>query len=299
MKKILMIIAVLAIMLTGCGEKTTEKITVVTTVFPAYDFARSIGGDAVELKLLVKPGGDVHSFEPSPSDIAAINQCDLFIYTGGENDSWVDTVLKSAKGIETLKMTDCVDIINEVHNHDGEEHTKPDEHVWTSPENAVKICNAINEKLCKASPGNKKIYTANTKKLTEEIESIDDEIAYIVNTSQRKDLIFADRFAMRYFTEYYGLKVTSAFPGCSGETEADPQTITEIIEKVKAEKIPVVLYGELSNTAMADTVCKETGAEKMLLHSCHNLTKEDFEAGKTYVDIMKDNAEVLREALGK
>ena len=298
MKKIFCIIIAAVLILSGC-ERTEENdgITVVTTVFPAYDFVRSIAGDEVNIKLLIKPGGDVHSYEPSPADIMAVNECDLFIYTGGKNDSWVETVLESAEDVRVLKMTECVELIEEIHHHESGEHAEPDEHVWTSPYNAIKICNAICGELCEADPENKELYKANNRDYTRELDELDREIWDVVESAEKNTLVFADRFAVRYFTERYGLEVMSAFPGCSGETDADPKTVSELIEKVKTESISVVFYAELSNTAMAETVKDATGAKMRLFHSCHNLSAEDFEAGRTYLDIMKDNLFYLKEAV--
>ena len=299
MKKLLCIILACIFVFSGCGKidnKASEKLSVVVTVFPPYDFVRRIAGDKVELKMLLKPGGDVHSYEPTPQDIMEISECGLFIYTGGENDSWVENVLGSAKNVKTLKMMDCVELIEE--SHEGHDHeSEPDDHVWTSPVNAAKIAERIGEELCALDPDNADAYRSNTESYVSELRELDAEFQQTVDNGVRRKLIFADRFPVRYFTERYGLEYLSAFPGCSGETEADPATIADIIDEVKDDGIPVVLYGEMSDQKTADTVALATGAEKRMFHSCHNLSKEDFESGKTYIDIMKDNISVLREAL--
>lgn len=296
MKRLILMLTLLCLIFSGCSRVESDKVTVVTTIFPPYDFVREIAGDKVDIKMLLKPGGDLHSFEPSPTDIAAVSECDIFIYTGGENDSWVDGILKNAENTSSLAMMDCVDIIEDEHTGHSHEQ-KADEHVWTSPVNAAKISEGIFKKLCEKDPENEGVYRKNLENYVAKLYELDKEIKSITASAKRNKLIFADPFAMRYFAEEYGLKCHSAFSGCTGEAEADPKTVASLIEEVKAENIPVILYGEFSNQAMADTIADATGAEKMLFHSCHNLSGDDFKSGRTYLDIMYQNASVLKEAL--
>lgn len=305
----------IAILLCGCAAEppkaNKEKLSVITTIFAPYDFVRQIGGDRVSVKMLLNPGADAHSYEPSPNDIVRISECDLFIYTGGENDEWVNELLKSNKNINTLKMLDCVDTLDEEikdgmagHEHSGHDehsghngHGEADDHVWTSPENAVKIVEKIRGQLCAKDPKNAAYYTENAAAYTAELQKTDSEFREIVKNAKRKTLIFGDRFPVRYFVEEYGLDYYAAFPGCSSSVEANPRTVEYLINKIKSEKIPSVFYIELSDRRMAKVLSEETGAKMLLFHSAHNVSAEDFKNGITYLEIMENNEKALKEAL--
>ena len=297
----------------GCASEPPQTkqengtLQVVATMFPGYDFARAVGGEQVSLTMLLPPGSETHSFEPTIQDIAKIQSCDLFIYTGGESDAWVDGILDSieAANVTILKMMDTVTVAEEEHKegmeaeHDEEEGDEPeyDEHIWTSPVNAIKICQAVEESLSALDPEHKTTYRANYDAYVAQLQTLDEEFRTVTQSPVRDTLIFADRFPFRYFVDEYGLDYYAAFPGCSTETEPSAQTVAFLIDKVKDEEIPVVFYIEFSNEKMADTICEATGAEKRLLHSCHNVTKREMEQGVTYVELMTQNVQALREAL--
>ena len=293
-------------LLCSCTAETPktdkEKLSIITTIFAPYDFVRQIGGDKVTVKMLLKPGTDAHSYEPSPKDIIKISNCDLFIYTGGENDEWVNELLKNNSNINSLKMLDCVDTIEEeikdgMTGHADAKHGEADDHVWTSPKNAIKIAEKISEQLCANDPKNAEYYTENTSLYTDELKKIDGEFCEIVKNAKRKTIIFGDRFSARYFVEEYGLNYYAAFPGCSSSVEANPKTIEYLINKINAEKIPAVFYIELSDMRTAKVLSEETNTKTLLFHSAHNVSAEDFKNGITYLDIMKDNEKTLTEAL--
>ncbi len=478
---------------TGCTTITTQpknnnsdQLSIVTTIFPQYDFARQIAGDHANITMLLKPGAESHSYEPTPQDMKAIENCDLFIYTGGENDVWVDDLLQTLgeKKPDTLRLIDCVPTMNEEivegmeheHEHEtileadikdrplsdflgdyqsvlpyfengtldayisqeAEEHEKSfdtmkqeflkrkfsdyktisiqdssvtvttssgsmsgeyaytgfqtekdddgdirsvwygykikspiagmpmyltfndheigethseedeqtkhihmrygndsiealmdvddwaptyfvsdataeeirtaitehthhdeemDEHVWTSPTNAIKIVNKISELMCEKDKKNADTYTANCKEYIAQLESLDQAFIEVVENAKRKTILFGDRFPFLYFAKQYGLNYFAAFTGCSSETEASAATVKFLIDRVKAEDIPVVFTIELSNEKIADSICEATGAKKLTLYSCHNITKEQMETGETYLSMMTKNVESLRTAL--
>ena len=298
-KKLVCLLFACCLIFSGCGKVVkSDKLKVVTTIFPPYDFAREIAGDRADVTMLLKPGGDIHSFEPTPQDIALISECDLFIYTGGDNDEWVENLLGSLDCVETIRMIDCVELIEEHdHSHESHDHGEADDHVWTSLLNAKLISEKICEKLSAKDSENTDFYVNNYKNFAQQLDKLDSEFLFCTESALRKKLVFADPFPARYFTERYGLDWVAAYPGCSGDTEANPKTVAELIEMVEDEKIPVVLHGELSDRKMADTVAEATGAEIRMFHSCHNLSKEDFQTGMSYIDIMKSNLDVLKEAL--
>ena len=313
----LMVLFVLVI--TGCGtnkEVSQDKgeqntLSIVTTIFPPYDFASQVAGDKAEITMLLSPGAESHSFEPTPQDIMKIQNCDMFIYVGGEGDAWVDDILASmdTSRMKIIKMIDCVPAVEEElvegmepeeeEESHGQEAEEPeyDEHVWTSPKNAIKITEAISDALCEMDKSNESYYQKNTSDYTEQLTALDKEFREIVAQSSRKVMVFGDRFPLRYFADEYGLDYYAAFPGCSTETEPSVSTIKFLVDKVKSEKIPVVFYIEFSNHKTADSISEATGAKALLFHSCHNVSQKDRDEGKNYVSIMKENAVNLKEAL--
>jgi zinc transport system substrate-binding protein len=320
MKRVfLLTISVIAILIfvSGCTQKKNNnvqsgngKITITATIFPPYDFVRAIAGgraaaDKVNLSMLLPPASESHSFEPTPKDIITIQNSDVFIYVGGESDEWVNRILESmdTRNMTIISLMDIVDVVEEEVVEGMEEETEEeeevayDEHVWTSPQNAVRIVQVITEALCKADAANTGFYRQNADGYIAELRDLDAAFQTVVDNANRKTIVFGDRFPFRYFADAYGLSYFAAFPGCSTETECSAATIAFLIDKIRAEKIPVVFHIELGNERMADTIAEETGTEKLLLHACHNISKKDFENGVTYVDLMRQNVENLRRAL--
>lgn len=316
MKKVLkvMIVAIMVfgiVCLTGCNKNDeNDKLTIISTSFPGYDFARAItkDNDNVEVKMLLKPGGESHDFEPTPQDIKDIKNSDIFIYVGGDSDEWIEDVLDDIDTDKTkiIKLMDLVNIVEEEHvegmeeheeEHEHEEEIEYDEHVWTSPINAITITNKLKDEVVKIDNENKELYEKNASNYVNELTNIDNEIKDIVKNGKRKEIIFGDRFPLRYFVDEYGLSYYAAFPGCSEQTEASAKTISFLINKVKEDKIPVVFHIELSSGKIANAIAKETGAKVLEFKTAHNISQKDFDAGVTYVDIMKDNIKVLKEAL--
>nr|WP_315020513.1 metal ABC transporter substrate-binding protein [uncultured Aminipila sp.] len=315
----IMVMALFVLLITGCGinnnvskdENTKEALNVVTTIFPPYDFASQIAGNKAKVSMLLPPGAESHSYEPTPQDIIKIQNCDVFIYTGGDSDAWVDDILESmdTSKMKIIKMMDCVPAVEEKivegmqpeeeDNSDSvkQEELEYDEHVWTSPQNAIKITQTISDVLCQIDKKNQGYYQKNTADYIAELNVLDKEFKEIVAKASRRVIVFGDRFPLRYFADEYGLEYYAAFPGCSTETEPSVDTIKFLVDKVNSEKIPVVFYIEFSNHKTADSICEATSAKPLLFHSCHNVSQEDIDKGKTYVDIMKENEANLKEAL--
>jgi len=313
MKKFLILITFAALLfgLGGCKQRNAVtrsadgKLNVTTTNFPPFDFVRHIAKDKVNLSMLLPPGAESHSFEPSPRNIITVQNSGIFIYVGGESDVWADRILESmdTSKMKIIRMMDVVDAVEEEivegmeEDDDEGEEIAYDEHVWTSPRNAILIAAAITDALCEVDSANADFYRQNAADYTKELARLDTAFSDIVAGAKRKTIIFADRFPFRYFADAYRLKYFAALPGCSTETEPSAATVKFLIDKIRTEKIPVVFHIELSNEKMADTISGETGAKKLLLHACHNLSKKDFDAGLGYLDFMRGNVENLREAL--
>ena len=329
--RIMIVIFFSMIVLCGCKEKTnsvvveTEKLNITATFFPPYDFIRQITGDRVNLIMLLSPGTESHSFEPSPRDIITIRNSDIFIYNGGEADSWVDKILESTdtENMKIFTLMEMVEVLEEEivegmeqdpadcnecehhHHHHRHEQTHEhsienvelDEHVWTSPKNAILIVRQLVEILGELDAVNADFYHENALKYIEALEKLDESFDEVISKATRRTIVFGDRFPFRYLAYHYGLEYFAAFPGCSTETEPSAQTVAFLINKIRTEQIPVVFHIELSNERMANTISQETGAKKLLLHSAHNVTRNDFEAGITYLELMKRNLVNLNEAL--
>ena len=286
-------------------KKDDGKLNIVTTIFPPYDFAKNVGGEYVNVSMLLKPGMESHSYDPTPQDIIKIQECDLFIYTGGESDEWVKDILESSdrKPKKTLAMMDVCETVREEtvegmeKDEDDSDEIEYDEHVWTSPKNAVNITVSIDSILKELDKSHTDEFEKNTSEYKNKLSQLDGDFREIADNAKRKTLVFGDRFPFRYFADEYGLKYYAAFPGCSSETEPSPSTVSFLIDKVKAEKIPVVFSIEFSNGKVADTICESTGSKKMTFHSCHNVTQEEFDNGVSYLSLMQGNVKALKEAL--
>lgn len=314
MKKIVKLIIIIFIItsminVTGCNKNNkSNKIEIITTNYPEYDFVRAItkNSNNITVRLLLKPGTDIHDFEPTPRDIIDIKKSNMFIYVGGESDDWINNILNDIKLEKTkvIKLMDIVDLKEEElvegmesEEEEEEEETEYDEHVWTSPVNATKIIDKISKEIIELDSDNKELYEKNTKEYIEKINEIDSEIRNVVNNSKRKEIIVGDRFPLRYFVDEYNIKYYAAFLGCSEQNEASAKTISFLIDKVKEDKIPVIFHIELSDKKIAKTISDATGSKVLEFNSAHNISQKDFDKGITYVDIMKNNVEVLKEAL--
>lgn len=312
-----------------------EPLKVVTTVFPYYDFTRQISGGLiesgqVELELIVPAGMDSHSFEPTPADIIKIQEADLIICNGGAMEQWFERVLDSldTQNQRVITMMDYVDTVEEEivegmeaeehdHSHDhvhpagvpkeGEEghlyddgheqEIEYDEHIWTSPVNAMTISEVIAGTLCEMDESNQEIYRENLAEYEEKLSALDQKFRDIAENGKRRLVVFGDKFPLRYFFDEYGLEYRAAFSGCSTDTEPSAKTIAYLIDKVRELDIPAVYYLELSSHRVAEIIGEETGAKPLLFHSCHNVTRREFDSGVTYLELMGQNAVNLSKGL--
>lgn len=364
-KSVVFIVTIAMILgMAGCG-KTTEKednyrLKIVTSLFPYYDMARAVIGDVkgIDLKMIVTPGQDSHSFEPTPSDVIQMENADVLIYNGGSLETWIDTLLDSLnnKNQIQMKMMDYVDVLNEeivegmdtrfdshdehshsedshnhkehshsedsynqeegshsedslkheehshdseVSDHEEESHNETDEHIWTSPVNEIIMTEKICDTLSQALPEEKENFQKNAENYISQLKELDNEFRTIVENAKTKEIIFADKFPLQYFAKEYGLKYYAAFPGCGSDMEPSAKTIAFLVDKIKEDNIKAVFYLELSSHIVADAIETDTGAKPLQFNSCHNITQKQFDSGVTYVDLMKENVNNLKIALGE
>ena len=308
MKKLLACVLLLSLLLplAACGETQTDsgKLSIVASAFPEYDLTRAVAGERAEVTLLLKPGTEPHSYEPTPQDVLTLHSAALFVYGGGESDVWAERLLSGdLKNLNTLKLMDYA-LLREEETPDymtvseaEEEEDVYDEHVWTSPRNAMRIVEGIRDALCALDPDGAAIYRANAEAYLAELTALDGKLRELTENASRKLLLFGDRFPFLYLTREYGLDYAAAFPGCSGDTDANPATVAYLIDMANEQSIPAVLKCDLSAGKLADTIAEACGAKVLTLYSAHTVSKADFEAGETYLSLMERNLAVLREAL--
>jgi zinc transport system substrate-binding protein len=289
----------------AAGADDGQRIKIVATIFPLYDFARAVVGDAADLSMLTRPGSEIHSFDPSPQDIMSIRNADVFIYVGGESDEWVERILGSidSSRMTVLRLMDSVKPVEEEivegmqPEEEEEEEEVYDEHIWTSPLNAIKMIGAISDALSGVDAKNAEIYRTNSERYIKGLKELDGEFRALISAAKRGKIVFGDRFPFRYFADEYNLEYRAAFPGCSTESDCSAATMAYLINTVKNESIPVVYIIELSKGDIARAIGEQTGAEVVTLHSCHNVTRSDFESGATYLSLMETNVGALKKGL--
>lgn len=334
---VLLALVMTVLCFTACGSKSAEKSTaktsqkttteassgeklkIVTTIFPEYDWVKQILGEEssnAELTMLLDDGVDLHSYQPTAEDITKISDCDLFIYVGGESDAWVDDALKEAVN-KNMKVINLLDVLGntvkeeevvegmeaeeeEEESEGAEEEPEYDEHVWLSLKNAQVLCKEIGKDLEDLDKAHADVYQKNTDAYVEALAALDKKYQETVDAANQKTLLFGDRFPFRYMVDDYGLTYYAAFVGCSAETEASFKTISFLAKKVDELGLRYVMTIEKSDQKIAKTIIqntKEKNQQILTLDSMQSTTSKDVENGTTYLSVMVDNLNVLKEAL--
>lgn len=314
--------------LAACGGEKGNlpddgKTRIVCTIFPVYDWTRQILGDQApdaqsnrtqeaELKLLLDKGVDMHSYQPTVADMAAISNCDLFIYVGGESDEWAEDALAASRNPnmtvinlidvlgETVRREEVVEGMQEEAEHGEYEEAEYDEHVWLSLKNARICCDAIAGALSELLPAEAAAFADNLAAYKARLADLDAQYEEAVHAASVKTLLFGDRFPFRYLTDDYGLSYYAAFPGCSAETEASFETVIFLAGKVDELGLPAVLTIESGDGKIARTIVENTAAKSALvlrMDSLQSTTAWDAADGATYLGAMEGNLDVLRQAL--
>lgn len=317
-----MILVAVTGFMSACGDKNdkqapkSEKLSIVTTIFPEYDWVCEILGDEADnadITMLLDKGIDLHSYQPTSADIVKISNCDLFIYVGGESDEWVEDVLENADNddIKVIKLLDVLgdSVKNEEsvegmqtgeHEHDDGDEEEKDEHVWLSLKNAIKSVSAISVALQQIDYENRDAYAKNASVYIEKLLELDKKYKETVDSSARNTLLFGDRFPFRYLVDDYGLKYYAAFVGCSAETEASFETISFLAKKADALKLSSIITIEGANHKIAETIISNTAKKDqkvLIMDSMQSTSAEDIKNGASYLSIMEKNLQVLKEAL--
>ena len=289
-----------------------DKISVVTTIFPIYDWVRQVAGDNlsnIDLTMLLDNGVDLHSYQPTAQDIMKVSNADLFIYVGGESDEWVEDVLEAAPNAdirainlveamgEDIKMEEMVEGMEHAEEEDEEE---ADEHVWLSLHNAEKLVKVIADVLAEIDGEHADTYLNNAKEYEKKLSALDERYKETISSAAFDTLLFADRFPFRYLTDDYDLKYYAAFSGCSAESEASFDTVAFLIGKLNELALPAVIRLEDGRINIADTIIRDSATKDqriVILHSMQQITGEDVRTGISYLSVMEDNLNALRKAL--
>ncbi|MDO4556626.1 MAG: metal ABC transporter substrate-binding protein [Lachnospiraceae bacterium] len=310
---ILLVLILLAFSLSGCSsDKNTEEtvansenqLTIIATLFPQYDFAKELTKGTANVVLLLPPGMESHSYEPTPQDIITIQKSDVFLYTGDDMEPWVSGIVENlsdtpvvadlSTGISLQKEED-----DEEHAHENEEeHTHEyNPHIWTSPVLAMKMVENIENALVKADPENADFYQKNAEEYTKKLEDLDQEFRDIVAAAKHDTVYIGSRFSLLYFMEEYGLSYTAAYDSCEEESEPSIKRVVTMIQEMKENNIKAVYYEELTEPYIARTIGEAAGAQILLFHSCHNVSRDELESGATYLSLMEQNAKNLKKGL--
>lgn len=296
------------------GSTSSSKISIVTTLFPQYDFAKQIAGEFADVTLLLPPGVEPHSYEPTPKDMTSIQNASLFIYTSEIMEPWVKkmtsslsidhvTILEAAKNIVLLEGHDEHEgevhegEITEADNQPADEHSAYDPHVWTDPQNALIMVDNITAALSTADPSHSADYAANATAYKEELKALDLKIKTSLDKVPDKDIVYGGHSALTYFANRYQLHIHTAYESMSPDAEPTSKKVAELIDYVKANKVQAIFYEELVNPRIAEVVSNETGAEMLLLHGAHNISADEIKANVTYIQIMEGNLKSLKKGL--
>jgi len=325
-KKLIAMSALTAVLFTGCSAESTanavsqksDKISIVCTLFPEYDWTKEILGaqaDNIELTYLLSNGLELHTYQPNAQDMITISECDMFVYIGGESESWVDDALREVTNPD-MKIIRLMDVIGdsakeeelkegmeaeeEEDDEDSEEEPEYDEHVWLSVKNAETICKALCDTLCEIQPEQAETYRSNLNAYTEKLDKLDKDFADMADSASVKTVVFGDRFPFRYLVDDYGIDYYAAFVGCSAETEASFETITFLAEKLDELNLDTIFTIENADESIAKAVISSTKSKNqqiVTLNSMQSVNSDAIADGANYLTIMQENLQILKEAL--
>ena len=275
-----------------------NKLQVITTLYPLYDFVKNVGQDKVEVTLLLPPGVEPHAFEPKPNDVVVINQADLFVYTGKFMEVWAEDILKGVtnknlKAVDTSKGIKL--ILSEFHDED-EPAGSIDPHIWLDFNNAQVMVDNITQGLVETDPSNKDFYLTNAVSYKKSLKDLDDKYKTTLNTCRIKEVVYGGHYAFGYLAKRYGVNYVAA-QGIAPDSEPTANDMVSLVEQIKENGIKYVFYEELTSPKISQTLAKETGTQMLLLNAAHNVTKQDQDNGVSYLSIMEENLANLKIGL--
>jgi zinc transport system substrate-binding protein len=295
------IILIFIFIFTSCGatdndiEEDDGRLKIVATLFPQYDFARQIAGDKANVKLLLPPGVESHSFDPKPGDMLKIYNADLFIYTGENMEPWAEVILKGATN-DNLTVVDCSKNIELLQDDSDHEHNA-DPHIWLDPTRAIQMIENILDALCAKDPENADFYTQNAEDYIKLLQKFDEDAFDVINNAKRNVIVFGGRFSYIYFLTHFGLDYVTAYDSCAATEEPSVAKVLSIVKFIHENNIPCIYHEELSAHQIAKAIAKESGRKTYLFSTAHNVTKSEFDNGITFLDIMYANLENLKIGL--
>lgn len=275
------------------------KVKVVTSIFPLYDFASQVGGDLVDVKLLLPPGVEAHGFSPTPHDMVTVTRADLFLYTSDTLEPWAGTIV-AALGADKGRVVEVgKEILRKKDDHagDGHSHADGDPHIWLDPHLAVKMVEVIGAALSEADPGHREVYRNNSEAYIKDLRLFDSRTERILQDCKVRTIVSGGHFAFGSFAKRYGLTAVSPFRGYSPNAQPSPKAIAELVKTVRKTGSTVIFHEELIQPKVARIVARETGGRLMLLHGVHNVSREELEQGETYLSLMQKNVQNLKQGL--
>jgi zinc transport system substrate-binding protein len=304
-RKIIIIQIFFVLICFSCADsRQRDKLTVIATLFPQYDFAKQIARDKADVRLLLPPGVEAHSYEPAPRDITAIKKANIFIYTSELMEPWIAKLTGIIKNDSVVIVEAGTDI--DIDGHGEHEHTSEktnhnhsagDPHIWVDPVYAQKMTDNILAGFLKADPKNKSFYMTNAETIKKELYKLHADFKTFFKKTKNKTIIHGGHFTFGYFAKRYNLTYLSPYKGFSPDSEPSPQKIAELIKTIKSTGSKAIFYEELIDPKVAKVIAAQTGAKMLLLHGAHNVSKEELNEGITYLSIMRGNLERLKEGL--
>lgn len=316
MKKLIISLLILIIIIIGAicifnkqtaPVKEEGKLNITASIYPIYDFTKEVAGDKANVKMLLSPGVEIHDYEPTPQDIINIEESDLFFYLGKDLEPWGDTITSGvsnqsnikeiANGIPLIENEEFEKEYLNADEHEEEHHEKYDTHIWLDPTKSIQLVRNIAKELSEKDPANAQYYNKNAENYIAKLEKLDSEIEAVIKNSNQKEIAFGGPFSYAYFIKRYNLKFVTAYDSCGENGEPSVDKIFKVIEEIKANNIPVVFYKELSSGNIVKTISEETGAQRLEFNSVHTVTQKQLDSGATYLSIMYQNLENLKQAL--
>jgi zinc transport system substrate-binding protein len=295
------LLAVIACKKADDRQTGPKKIKIVTTLFPLYDFTKNIGGEYVDVNLLLPPGVEAHSFEPRPEDIIRINNADIFVYTGKYMEPWVEKILKGVdnKSLVVVDSSEGVTLLEDIsnHNHSHKHNHEIDPHIWLDFENAKIMVNNILKSIINVDLKNEKYYQENAERYKKELSNIDQAFKDGLALCKTRYFIHGGHFTFGYMAKRYGLKYISAFEGFSPDTEPSVKKLANLVKEMRKHNIKYIFSEEIISPKVSEMISRETGAQILKLHAAHNLTKDEWDKGVTFMELMRENLLNLRIGL--